>query len=585
MSEFQSLNDKKDIIIIGAGFAGLSASLRLVKEGYNVILISNMPSERAQSVMAEGGINGSLNSKGENDSPLEHFNDTLNAGLNLANPNAVKSLTTAAPEIIKKLASLGVVFNRDEKGNINLRNFGGQKKKRTAFAKDSSGKQIMTALIQEVRKYEYLNLIKRYSSHSFISLLRSSNKIGVLVMDNYSGDIFPLYAQGLIIASGGMQALFSKATGSINNNASVTAELFTSNIPIANGEFIQYHPTTFDYGRKNLLISEAARGEGGRLFTYRNGEKWYFMEEKYPELGNLMPRDVISREMWNLINKESKEIFLDLTDLPDEIFENNLSGILEDCERFFNINPKKEYIPVTPGIHYFMGGLKVNEHHRIKEIDYLYAAGECACQYHGANRLGANSILGAIFGGITAAESAIYDIQNKKIVNETNDKTNDEIINETNNENFSEEYIKEKISNLKIAKKHNSISLIMKELDNILKNSLGIVRCQKELEDAIKSIDELILEKVKDNYDPRANISENFHIESICLLAKALVKSALSRKESRGAHNRSDFPERNDNEYMKTTVALVDETDINGHFDEIPNIDIYFEKIPKLKKD
>ncbi len=179
-----------------------------------------------------------------------------------------------------------------------------KRKKRTAFAKSSSGKQIMSALIQELRKYESKGLIKRKSSHSFLKLVKDNtgNCIGCIIIDNKTDKIIPLKGDGVIIASGGMQGLFRNTTGSLNNNSITTAELFVSGVSIANTEFIQYHPTTVKFSRKNLLISEAARGEGGRLFTNYNNKKSYFMEEKYPELGNLMPRDIVSKEIWKIMN-------------------------------------------------------------------------------------------------------------------------------------------------------------------------------------------------------------------------------------------------------------------------------------------
>lgn len=552
------------LIIIGAGLAGLSAAISACEEKDNeVILISTMPSERAQSVMAEGGINGALNTKGENDSVEEHFHDTLNAGLHLANPNAVKSLTENAPKIIKELASYGTMFNRDENGNIDLRNFGGQKKKRTAFAKSSSGKQIMTSLIQKARKYEIQGLIKRYDSHKFLKLIKDDSDIciGCVIINTKNQKLIPVFGDCVIVSTGGMHGLFANTTGSLDNTGIVTSELFASGISIANGEFIQYHPTTMKFSKKHLLISEAARGEGGRLFSYRNGEKWYFMEEKYPELGNLMPRDVISREIWNILNEDKsiKNVYLDLTELSEEILENNLFEIVDDCETFFNIDPREEPIPIIPGIHYFMGGIKVDEFHRT-EIKGLYAAGECTCQYHGANRLGGNSLLGAVFGGIISCETALKDNPTTQYSSKTGSK---EILK-----------LEEQINLFKNRSRENPIPILKEELNNILENSLDIVRDEETLEKGLNDLNNLIDTKVKDNYDSTSNIYENLNFENQCLLAKALLESAIARKESRGAHTRSDFPQMNDEDYRKTTVA-----NYNGK-----SIDICFEEIPKLRE-
>ena len=236
---------KKNMIIVGAGLAGLSAALQAVKEGCSVKLISSLPSERAQSVMAEGGINAALNTKGEDDSTQEHYEDTIKAGCNLADPNAVWNMTQAAPEVVKWLHSIGVQFNTCGYDELDLRNFGGQKKKRTAFAKSDTGKQIMTAMIDAVRRLEVQGQIERFEHHSFRTLLMTANIChGCVVCDNYTGEIKMLYADAVIVASGGMHGLFGNTTGSLANTGEVSASLFSAGVPMANLEMIQYHPTT-----------------------------------------------------------------------------------------------------------------------------------------------------------------------------------------------------------------------------------------------------------------------------------------------------------------------------------------------------
>ena len=244
---------KKNMIIVGAGLAGLSAALQAVKEGCSVKLISSLPSERAQSVMAEGGINAALNTKGEDDSTQEHYEDTIKAGCNLADPNAVWNMTQAAPEVVKWLHSIGVQFNTCGYDELDLRNFGGQKKKRTAFAKSDTGKQIMTAMIDAVRRLEVQGQIERFEHHSFRTLLMTANIChGCVVCDNYTGEIKMLYADAVIVASGGMHGLFGNTTGSLANTGEVSASLFSAGVPMANLEMIQYHPTTVEIGGKKM---------------------------------------------------------------------------------------------------------------------------------------------------------------------------------------------------------------------------------------------------------------------------------------------------------------------------------------------
>ena len=316
--------------IIGAGLAGLSAAITLAEKGISCNLVSNYPSERAQSVMAEGGINGALDTMGEGDNVENHFADTMKAGGDIADEAAVRGLTNAAPEIIRYLGRLGVPFNLKD-NLIQLRNFGGQKKKRTAYAKSSTGKVLMTALIDEVRKYEAIGLIKRYSHHEFLEL-RLDNEGGVCkgveIRDNYTGRVY--YLRGsVILATGGLAGIFrGVTTGTTANTGDVTAKVFSQGVRLSNLEMIQYHPTTIEIADKVCLVSEAARGEGGRLFVYKDNEKYYFMEERYPELKNLMPRDVVSREMY-FVSRDNggAQVYLDMIELKEEVWEERLPDL------------------------------------------------------------------------------------------------------------------------------------------------------------------------------------------------------------------------------------------------------------------
>lgn len=526
---------ERKINIIGSGLAGLSAAIHLAKNGYKCRLISLQPSERAQSVMAEGGINAALNTMGEDDNPTNHYQDTIRGGVYLADENAVWNLTNGATEIVQWLCSLGVPFQMKGQRLI-LRNFGGQKKKRTAYSKSSTGKILMSALIDEARKYEMQGFIRRYAHHKFSSLLLTEEKnqcIGVEIVDQYTGDRGKLYG-AVILCSGGMNSIFPEmTTGTTVNTGDVTATVFSQGVELANLEFIQYHPTTAKIPGKRCLVTEAARGEGGRLFVFREGKPWYFMEEKYPELKNLMPRDVVSREMV-LATKEKgceDKIYLDMTHIDEEIWKQKLSDLREECIRLLATDPKTHYLQVSPGIHYFMGGIRVNVHHETS-IKGLYAAGECACQYHGANRLGGNSMLGALFGGKTVAKFAAEYVDT--IIEKDSQWT------EGTCQDIFGDYT------------------VNGEVAGVLKNSLGIFRTEKDLQAALDKLYELD----DSGYLP----SEKNRL----LLARAIVMSALNRKESRGAHTRLDYPERDDVQYQKTTVVKYDGQKIRLFMDEIP---------------
>ncbi|MBR1444091.1 MAG: FAD-binding protein, partial [Firmicutes bacterium] len=453
------------INIIGAGLAGLSAAITLAKNGRKCRLVSKQPSERAQSVLAEGGINAALDTMGENDTYREHYEDTMNGGVYLADPNAVDELTKNAPEIVRWLFELGVGFNMKD-GKALLRNFGGQKKKRTAFAKSSTGKIIMTALTDEARKYEANGFITRYPHHELKDISIDNGRCtGVVICDSYSGEKIKFGGE-VILACGGLNGFFEgRTTGTTQNDGSAAVIAFARGVEFANLEFIQYHPTTIGISGKRCLISEAARGEGGRLFAMINGEKRYFMEEKYPQLGNLMPRDVVSRESYMISRSDGCDggVWLDMTGLAQEVWNNKLSDLRNECIHYLGLDPIKEYIPVQPGIHYFMGGIYVNKEH-MTNIEGLYAAGECASQYHGANRLGGNSMLGAIYGGKTAAENT------------------DESIEDTEHE---EKYENREYIDVTLSEKEE------KELENILYEGLGIVRCEETIKNALDKIENL----------------------------------------------------------------------------------------------
>jgi len=520
------------VIIIGAGFAGLSASITLAEKGIPSHLISLQPSERAQSVLAEGGINGALNTMGEDDNTENHFYDTMKGGVFLADPNAVDNLTKNAPDILRWLEGLGVPFNKNN-GNLVLRNFGGQKKKRTAYARSSTGKIMMSAVIDEARKYESKGLIKRWSHHCFLHLLTENNICqGARIQDVYTGEIADF--RGIVLlCTGGMNGIFpAMTTGTTQNSGDVTATVFSQGVLLGNLEMLQYHPTTIGISGKRCLVTEAARGEGGRLYIERNGGKWYFMEEKYPELKNLMPRDVVAREMYFVRREYGGWVYLDMTELPDDTWKNKLSDLRNEIIRYLAIDPKFKPIPVKEGIHYFMGGIDTNELHQTS-MKNLYAAGECTCQYHGANRLGGNSMLGALFGGRKSAETIMNHLQESEEMPVTFQKFDDDFTQET------------------------SPDLILK-ISQILLGALGIVRNESQLQDALNQLQQLANER---NY----NIRERNRLQ----LAKGMLLSALARKESRGAHYREDYPDK-DEQFRKVTVCSCENDTVNISFRALP---------------
>ena len=535
------------IIIIGGGAAGLSAALELAKNGVKSLLVSDLPSQRAQSVMAEGGINAAADL--ETDSPVLHAEETLRAGRNIADYDVIRQMTEAAPAIIENLFAKGMAFTLNSDKEPDVRAFGGQSVKRTFYAASNTGKQLMETLIDQSRYYEAQGLIERMTGWLFSRLIYQNNcAYGCELIHSVTQEKKIVYGK-IIIASGGLGGMFGNATGSVRNIGAVTAHLFACGVQIANGEFIQYHPTTVKLRGKNMLITEAVRGEGGRLYVLKNGKPYYFMEEKYPELGNLMPRDVVAREEYLLI-QEGYQIYLDMRHLDKETQQEKLQGVIEDCIQFLGIDPAKEPIPVEPGIHYFMGGIRVDRSHRTS-MKNLYAAGECACQYHGANRLGGNSLLGALYGGSVAAKSAMEDVaisdeQLERIINELPELSSE---NQCNRTYVAGSYID-----------------YLTELREILRNGLGIMRTEESLLQAISQMDALI-EQISDTYDDTATEAENKYLMESCILGKAMLMSALGRKESRGAHFREDYPTENDT-YQKQTIAEYRQNEIRIWFEK-----------------
>jgi len=507
-----------DIVIVGAGIAGLSAAIKACDNDGVVSLISPDYSERSQSVMAMGGINASLNTKGEDDSVKQHFTDTMNGGCMINNRDAVKRLCDDAPEIISWLEKNGTCFSRDSEDNIDMRNFGGQKKKRTVYAGSRTGKQIVSALINACRKKEFEGKIKRYTGYRFLSLIFTDENecCGVNCIHEDNEEIKSFIGDAVIIASGGYNSLFGKILGSIQNDGFTTAKLFTQGVKLANLEMVQFHPTTVKTPQKRMLITEAARGEGGRLFTMKDGEAWYFMKDFYPELADLMPRDVVSRSIFKVSEGGEKEVFLDLTHLDEYTVKVKLDEVYEICMKYLNIDPLKTPIPVFPSVHYFMGGIETDENHKTN-IKGLYAAGECSCQYHGANRLGGNSLLGAVHGGWVSAENAVLE------------KPKGEVINTLDEELKSLE---------SYTPKDKSLSDTLNTISEIMNDSMGIYRNEDDLKIGLDRLDGLDCNVNGKYYD-------YLKVKLLIILSKASILSALARKESRGAHQRTDYPKSN----------------------------------------
>lgn len=547
-----------NIIIVGGGLAGLMATIKAAEAGVHVHLFSLVPVKRSHSVCAQGGINGAVNTKGEGDSPWVHFDDTVYGGDFLANQPPVKAMCEAAPGIIHLMDRMGVMFNRTPEGLLDFRRFGGTKHHRTAFAGATTGQQLLYALDEQVRRHETEGLVSKHEHWEFLQAVIDDEGIcrGICAQDLRTMEIHTFQADAVILASGGPGIIFGKTTNSVINTGTAASAVYQQGVHYANGEFIQIHPTAIPGDDKLRLMSESARGEGGRIWTYKDGKPWYFLEEKYPAYGNLVPRDIATREIFDVcvnqglgVNGENM-VYLDLSHKDPKELDVKLGGIIEIYEKFVGDDPRKLPMKIFPAVHYSMGGMWV-DYNQMTNIPGLFAAGECDYQYHGANRLGANSLVSAIFGGMVAGPKAVEYIKGMK-------KSAADVPS-----SVFERYKKQQTDKyegiLKMNGTENAYGL-HKELGDIMTANMTVVRYNKKLEETIAKIKELKqrYKNINVNDTSRWNnpgASFTRQLWNMLELAEAMTLGALLRNESRGAHYKPEFPDRNDEEFLKTTKA------------------------------
>lgn len=547
---------KGTIAVIGGGLAGLMAALKIVDAGLSVDLFSLVPVKRSHSACAQGGINAALDTKGEGDSIDEHFDDTIYGGDFLANQHQVRGMIEAAPRIVHMFDRMGVMFNRTPEGLLDLRRFGGTQKRRTAFAGATTGQQLLYALDEQVRAKEVEGSIRVFEGWEFVSaVLHNGVCCGITAQNLASMEIKAFPADAVIIATGGCGAVFGKSTNSTINTGYAAARVYKQGALYANGEFVQIHPTAIPGEDKNRLISESARGEGGRVWTYKNGKPWYFLEEKYPAYGNLVPRDIAAREIFDVcINQHlgidgKNVVYLDVSHIKSEILDVKLGGILDIYEKFVGDDPRKVPMRVAPSVHYSMGGLWVDiEQHT--SIPGLFAAGECDFSQHGANRLGANSLLSAVYAGSVAGPSAanyVKGLSETTVV--TEQVFNDAVAQDT------EEY--NRILHLDGTE---NVYTLHEEMGALMTKNVTVVRDNKDLTYTLNQLEE-ISERYKNigiqDASSWGNTSAPFirQLGGMIDLAKVITKGALNRNESRGSHFKPEFPDRNDADWLKTTLA------------------------------
>lgn len=555
------------IIVVGGGLAGLAAVIKIAEAGGTVDLFSIVPVKRSHSVCAQGGINAAKNLKGEGDTTDKHFDDTIYGGDFLANQTPVKAMCEAAPAIIDLLDRMGVPFNRTPEGLLDFRRFGGTLYNRTAFAGATTGQQLLYALDEQVRRHEADGKVKKYEGWEFLSAIIDSKgqARGITALDLRTMELKAFPADAIILATGGNGAIFGKSTNSVVCTGSAQSAIFQQGAYYANGEFIQVHPTCIPGEDKLRLMSESARGEGGRVWVPRNAQekrpikqipdadRWYFLEEWYPKYGNLVPRDVATRAIHKVVYEYGlgldgqPMVYLDLTHIDRATLNRKLEGILEIYEKFVGDDPRDVPMKIFPGMHYTMGGIWV-DFNQMTNIPGIFAAGECEYQYHGANRLGANSLVSCIFGGFRSGPNALAYAKSLPAAEGDGGAAAELARQAEINKNL-----------LNNEGTENPFKL-WRELGQTMTEHVTVIRYNKGLKQADEKIVELIERYKKVNLSDRsqwANTSFAFarQLKNMLELSRTIAIGALLRDESRGAHYRPDFPDRNDEKFLKTSKA------------------------------
>jgi succinate dehydrogenase / fumarate reductase flavoprotein subunit len=545
-------------IVVGGGLAGLMTTIKICEAGGTVDLFSVVPVKRSHSVCAQGGINAAVNWKGEGDSPAIHFDDTIYGGDFLANQPPVKAMCDHGPAIIFLLDRMGVPFNRTAEGLLDFRRFGGTKHHRTAFAGATTGQQMLYALDEQVRRFETQGLVRKFETWEFLSAILDDGGVcrGITALDLRGMEVQAFPGDSVALATGGPGIVFGRSTNSVVNTGTAASAAYQQGAFYANGEFIQVHPTAIPGEDKLRLISESVRGEGGRMWTWRNGQKWYFLEEMYPAYGNLVPRDIASRAVFKVVFEMGlgidgqQAVYLDVTHKDPVELTRKLGGVLEIYEKFMGEDPRQVPMKVFPAMHYSMGGLWI-DYDQMTNIPGLFAVGEVDYQYHGANRLGANSLLSCLWGGMVAGPKMLAYA--KGLARATADVSNG--VGERERRRQTDAYARI----YRMDGGENAYAL-WRELGEWMTKHVTVERYNKNL----KLTDDKLVE-LKDRWGRiglndrgrwlNQEVSFVKQLWNMLELARVITLGALARDESRGAHYKPEFPERDDARFLKTTKA------------------------------
>jgi succinate dehydrogenase / fumarate reductase flavoprotein subunit len=582
---------KKEVIVVGGGLAGLAAAMKLAEKECHVKLVSLTKVRRSHSVCAQGGINVAMNLSGEDDSPLIHAYDTIKGGDFLGNQPPILEMCLAGPAILRMLDRIGCPFNRTAEGHVDFRRFGGTLYHRTAFCGASTGQQLLYSLDEQVRRYEAAGVVEKFENHEFLRLILDGDGIarGIVMQDLYNLDLAVLKADAVVIATGGLGVIYKKSTMSTFCTGAANGRLYLQGMKYANGEFIQIHPTAIPGADKMRLISESIRGEGGRIWVYGDsskqiefpdgtkrtcgvtGEPWYFLEEMYPAFGNLVPRDIGAREVLRICEaglgvQGQMQVYLDVTHLSPEA-QHKIDSVLDIYRKFTGDDPRKRPMKIFPAVHYSMGGAwvdwpaaddpdRMQRFRQMTNLQGCFNVGESDYAYHGANRLGANSLLSCIFGGlVTGVEVPRYIASLSKKTANIEGSFFDHALQ-------LEEYNQKELMN---RSGPENVHKLHDELSDWMVKYVTVKRDNPDLKKTIEKLKELRERNKKITLSDKGNLLNQTYVFAnqfgpMLELAMVIAKGALLRNEFRGSHFKPQFPERDDANWLKTTIASYDST-------------------------
>ncbi|ADC88924.1 succinate dehydrogenase or fumarate reductase, flavoprotein subunit [Thermocrinis albus DSM 14484] len=548
--------NRYDVVIVGAGGAGLRTALEAARDpSVKVAVVSKVYPTRSHTGAAQGGLNAALGHVVPNDSPEAHAYDTIKGSDFLADQDAVFFMCEEAPEVVYELDRWGVPFSRLPDGRIAQRPFGGASFPRTVYSADRTGHVLLHTLFEQALSRDNIDF---YNEFFLLDIIHDGKRVkGVSLYDIKNGEVVVLAAKSVVLATGGFARVYwQRSTNAVGNTGDGVAVALRNGVPLRDMEFIQFHPTGL--ARTGILLSEACRGEGGYLLNAL-GER--FMARYAPDKMELAPRDIVSRA----IEYEIREgrgvgagveayVYLDLRHLGKEKIKERLPQVRQLAMDFEGVDPVKDLVPIRPTAHYCMGGVHVvNYQTSSTSLEGLYAVGECACTgVHGANRLGGNSLIELLvfgkFCGIAAREYA---------------KQVDFLPISEGEERKGYEYV----ANLMEREGKESLALLRRKMGQIMWEKVGIFRDERSLREAYEELSELLerwhhVPVVDKSKVFNTNLLEVMELRNMLELARVVAYCALHRRESRGGHYREDYPERDDENFLKHSLVWWDGQDL-----------------------